>query len=75
MEHVIKQQRDGQQVRLTAEKGWLLKSKKSGKAYREIETLDLKRWEVIPDADTKDTVATESAGKPKTAKRTNRKGK
>jgi hypothetical protein len=48
---------------------------KSGKTYREIETLDLKRWEVIPDADTKDTVATESAGKPKTAKRTNRKGK
>ena len=75
MEHVIKQQRDGQQVRLTAEKGWLLKSKKSGKTYREIETLDLKRWEVIPDADTTSTVAAETESKPKTTKRTNRKGK
>ena len=75
MEHVIKQQRDGQQVRLTAEKGWLLKSKKSGKTYREIETLDLKRWEVIPDTDTTSTVAAETESKPKTTKRTNRKGK
>lgn len=75
MEHVIKQQRDGQQVRLTAEKGWLLKSKKSGKTYREIETLDLKRWEVIPDAETTGTVAAETESKPKTAKRANRKGK
>ena len=60
---------------VTAENGWLLKSKKSGKTYREIETLDLKRWEVIPDADTTSIVAAETAGKPKTAKRTNRKGK
>jgi hypothetical protein len=75
MEHVIKQQRDGQQVRLTAEKGWLLKSKKSGKTYREIETLDLRRWEVIPDAETTSTVAAETESKPKTTKRANRKEK
>ena len=75
MEHVIKEARDGQQVRLTAEKGWLLKSKMSGKTYREIETLDLKRWEVIPDADMTSTVAAETESKPKTTKRTNRKEK
>ena len=75
MEHVIKQQTGDRQYRLTAEKGWLLKSKKSGKTYREIETLDLKRWEVIPDADTTSTVAAETESKPKTAKRANRKGK
>ena len=89
MEHVIKQQRDGQQVRLTAEKGWLLKSKKSGKTYREIETLDLKRWEAVEDPDyVKPEVKPEpptfdesqgtpapAESKPKTAKRTNRKGK
>ena len=75
MEHVIKQQTGDRQYRLTAEKGWLLKSKKSGKTYREIETLDLKRWDVIPDADTTSTVAAETESKPKTAKRANRKGK
>lgn len=75
MEHVIKQQTGDRQYRLTAEKGWLLKSKKSGKTYREIDTLDLKRWEVIPDADTTSTVAAETESKPKTTKRTNRKEK
>ena len=75
MEHVIKQQTGDRQYRLTAEKGWLLKSKKSGKTYREIETLDLKRWDVIPDADTTSTVAAETESKPKTTKRANRKGK
>ena len=59
MEHVIKEARDGgRQVRLTAENGYLLKSKVSGKTYREIETLDEKRWEVIPDAETTSTVVT-----------------
>ena len=84
MEHVIKEARDGgRQVRLTAESGYLLKSKVSGKIYREIETLDIGRWTVIEDPEHKPT--TEVAGtetktaasdsKPKTAKRTNRKGK
>ena len=43
--------------------------------YREIETLDLKRWEVIPDADTTSTVADETESKPQTRKRANRKQK
>jgi hypothetical protein len=67
MEHVIKQQRDGQQVRLTAEKGYLLKSKKSGKTYQEIDTLDLKRWEVIEDPDVENKAVDE---KPKKTKKT-----
>lgn len=75
MEHVTKIPETGNQVKLTAEKGYLLKSKKSGKTYREIETLDLKRWEVIPDADATSTVAAETESKPKTTKRANRKGK
>ena len=49
MEHVIKEQTGDRQFRLTAESGWLLKSVKTGKTYREIDTLDLKRWEVIED--------------------------
>ena len=39
------------QVKLVAETGWLLKSKISGKTYRAIDTLDVKRWEVVEDPD------------------------
>ena len=67
MEHVTKIPETGNQVKLVAESGYLLKSKVSGKTYQEISTCDMKRWEVIPEAETN--------GKPKTAKRTNRKEK
>ena len=67
MEHVTKIQETGNQVKLVAERGYLLKSKVSGKTYQEISTCDMKRWEVIPDAETE--------SKPKTTKRANRKEK
>ena len=83
MEHVIKEQTGDRQFRLTAESGWLLKSVKTGKTYREIDTLDLKRWEVIEDKaavaqqHTQQEAAAEAKadGKPQTKKRANRKGK
>ena len=90
MEHVIKETtNNGRQFRLTAESGWLLKSVKTGKTYKEIETLDLGRWTVVEDPDAKPaadatgTVAiskeekttTETPSKPKTAKRAIRKEK
>jgi hypothetical protein len=75
MEHVTKIPETGNQVKLVAERGYLLKSKVSGKTYQEISTCDMKRWEVIPDADTTSTVAAETNGKPKTTKRANRKEK
>ena len=77
MEHVTKIPETGNQVKLVAERGYLLKSKVSGKTYQEISTCDMKRWEVIEDPDyVKPEVKTEeSLGKPKTTKRTNRKGK
>lgn len=51
MEHVTITQEDGQQVHLTAEKGYLLRSKKTGREYEEISTLDVKRWEVVEKTD------------------------
>ena len=75
MEHVTKIPETGNQVKLVAERGYLLKSKVSGKTYQEISTCDIKRWDVIPDADTTSTVAAETESKPKTTKRANRKGK
>ena len=75
MEHVTKIPETGNQVKLVAERGYLLKSKVSGKTYQEISTCDMKRWEVIENADAPSTVAAETESKPKTAKRTNRKGK
>ena len=83
MEHVIKEQTGDRQFRLTAESGWLLKSVKTGKTYREIDTLDLKRWEVIEDkaavaqqhTQQEAAAETKTDGKPQTKKRANRKGK
>ena len=90
MEHIAKTAQDREQWRLTAEDGWLLKSKLSGKTYKTIDTRDLKRWEVVEDPDfvkpepkkaekpagePTGTAAAETAGKPQTRKRTNRKGK
>ena len=51
MEHVTKIPEGGNQVKLVAERGYLLKSKVSGKTYQEISTCDMKRWEVIENAD------------------------
>ena len=53
MEHVTKIPETGNQVKLVAERGYLLKSKVSGKTYQEISTCDMKRWEVIENADAK----------------------
>lgn len=81
MEHVTKIPETGNQVKLVAERGYLLKSKVSGKTYQEISTCDMKRWEVIEDPDYKptaeavETASEKTVSKPKTAKRTNRKGK
>jgi hypothetical protein len=75
MEHVTKIPETGNQVKLVAERGYLLKSKVSGKTYQEISTCDMKRWEVIENADTTGTVAAETESKPKTTKRANRKEK
>ena len=72
MEHVTKIPETGNQVKLVAERGYLLKSKVSGKTYQEISTCDLKRWEVIENAD---APKAEGESKPKTTKRANRKGK
>ena len=69
MEHVIKEQTGDRQFRLTAESGWLLKSTKSGKTYREIDTLDLKRWEVIEDPDVENKACDEKPKKTKKAKK------
>lgn len=83
MEHVIKETtNNGRQFRLTAEDGWLLKSTKTGKTYREIDTLDVGRWTVIEDPDFKkpevvvskeEKTTAKADGKPKRVKRTNRK--
>ena len=82
MEHIAKTEQGREQWRLTAENGWLLKSKLSGKTYKTIDTRDLKRWEAVEDPDfvkpepkKAEEKPVESAGKPKTTKRTNRKGK
>ena len=80
MEHVAKTAQGNEQWRLIAEDGYLLKSKLSGKTYKTIDTRDLKRWEAVEDPDfvkpePKAEQATESAGKPQTKKRTNRKEK
>jgi hypothetical protein len=77
MNHIAKTPQGNDQYRLEAETGYLLKSKLSGKTYKTIDTRDLKRWEAVEDPDfVKQEVKTEeSLGKPKTTKRTNRKGK
>lgn len=95
MEHVAKTQKQGKQVKLMSEAGWLLKSKVTGKTYKEIDTCDVRRWEVIEDkaavaqqrtqpdplstttakVDAEPSVILPNIGKPKTTKRTNRKGK
>ena len=72
MEHVTKIPETGNQVKLVAERGYLLKSKVSGKTYQEISTCDVKRWEVIENAD---APKAEGESKPKTTKRANRKEK
>jgi hypothetical protein len=75
MEHVTKIPETGNQVKLIAECGYLLKSKVSGKTYQEISTCDMKRWEVIEDPDyVKPEVKTEES-KPQTRKRTSNKSK
>ena len=65
MEHVTKIPETGNQVKLVAERGYLLKSKVSGKTYQEISTCDMKRWEVIENAD---APKAEVEKKPKTKK-------
>lgn len=65
MEHVTKIQETGNQVKLVAERGYLLKSKVSGKTYQEISTCDMKRWEVVENAD---APKAEGEKKPKTKK-------
>ena len=82
MEHVIKTTRDnGRQFLLTAETGWLLKSIKSGKTYREIDTLDMSRWTVVEDPDYKpaaeaaETTSEKTESKPQTQKRKSSKSK
>ena len=82
MEHIAKTPQGNDQWRLEAERGWLLKSKLSGKTYKTIDTRDLKRWEVVEDPDfvkpepkKAEEKPAETESKPKTAKRTNRKGK
>lgn len=81
MEHVTKIPETGNQVKLVAERGYLLKSKVSGKTYQEISTCDMKRWEVIEDPDYKpaaeaaETASEKTESKPKTAKRANSKNK
>jgi hypothetical protein len=75
MEHVTKIPETGNQVKLVAERGYLLKSKVSGKTYQEISTCDMKRWEVIEDPDyVKPEVKTKES-KPQTRKRTSNKSK
>ena len=67
------------QVKLTAEAGWLLKSTKSGKTYKSIDTLDVKRWDVVEDPDFKPAAAgiadKKTTSKPRAAKRASRKEK
>ena len=81
MEHVTKIPETGNQVKLIAERGYLLKSKVSGKTYEEISTCDMKRWEVIEDPDYVKKAAAEpqptekADGKPQTRKRTSNKSK
>ena len=90
MEHIAKTAQGSEQWRLTAENGWLLKSKLSGKTYKTIDTRDLKRWEAVEDPDfvkpepkavaktpheCTETTEPKTESKPKTTKRTNRKGK
>lgn len=65
MEHVTKIPETGNQVKLVAERGYLLKSKVSGKTYQEISTCDMRRWEVIENAD---APKAEGEKKPKTKK-------
>lgn len=65
MEHVTKIPETGNQVKLVAERGYLLKSKVSGKTYQEISTCDMKRWEVIENAY---APKAEGEKKPKTKK-------
>lgn len=59
MEHVKESMQNGRQIRLTAEKGWLLKSKVTEKTYKEIDTCDRKRWTVVADENA--TIAEEVA--------------
>ena len=75
MEHVASTPQGNDQWRLTAEAGWLLKSKKSGNTYKTIDTRNLKLWEVVEDPDfvkPEPKAETKADGKPKTTKRTNR---
>lgn len=65
MEHVKATTQDNRQYRLTAETGWLLQSKKTGNTYKEIDTTDITRWQVVEDA----------ASKPRRVKRAIRKDK
>jgi len=63
MEHVTITPEAGQQVHLTAEKGYLLRSNLTGHEYTEISTRDMKRWEVV-----KKTAKKPAGGKPQTQK-------
>lgn len=67
MEHVKKTLQAGKQMKLTAEKGWLLKSKVTGKTYNEIDTCDKNRWLVVEDTTTDNLVA--DVPKPKRRRR------
>ena len=76
MEHVASTPQGNDQWRLTAEPGYLLKSKKSGNTYKSIDTRNLKLWEVVEDPDfVKPEPKPAEPSKPQTKKRANRKGK
>ena len=72
MVHIKATTRDGRQFHLEAEPGYVLRSKVTGKEYRTTETLDLRRWEAVPEKQPSDTTG---ESKPQTAKRAKRKAK
>ena len=68
MEHVDAITQDGRQYRLTAHDGYMLKAKDTGDVRKSVNTMKVNRWDVI------EVGKPSATGKPRTAKRAERKG-
>lgn len=66
MEHVEIKSRGGQHT-LTADRGYILRSRKTGSEFRSVVTCDLRRWDVVAckdDSATKRARKRSSGGSP-----------
>lgn len=63
MEHVTITEKATRLYHITADKGYVLESKATGRQFKETDTADVKRWRCV-----KETATPKKAGKPRTRK-------